>query len=69
MIRDANGEEEERETSPAAALVMMFESLPEEFQEAVFEIVTDFFHLARAAGKDPVDGVGALRAEKDREKG
>ena len=64
MTRDANREDEEQEASPATALVMMFESLPEELQEAVFEIVTDFFHLAKAEAKNPPREM-ALRSEKE----
>ncbi len=44
---------------PLAALALMFEQLPENLQEAVIDIVTDFYHmvcLERLADSIPQDG-------------
>jgi hypothetical protein len=67
MTKDAKLEDAEKEASPAAALVMMFETLPEDLQQAVFEIMTDFFNLARAARKDAAEEKTSMALEKFRE--
>jgi hypothetical protein len=67
MTKDVKMEEPEQEVSPAAVLVRMFETLPEDLQQAVFEIVTDFFNLARGARKDAGEEGTSVTLKKLRE--
>ena len=50
---------EQSKADQLAALALIFEQLPENLQEAVIDIVTDFYHLVcleRLADSIPQDG-------------
>jgi hypothetical protein len=50
---------EQSKADQLAALTLIFEQLPENLQEAVIDIVTDFYHLVcleRLADSIPQDG-------------